>query len=217
MAPKPHVDDLENKLRGAIDTYERERERVECHLCSLSLGAAAWARAVRPRELAMPVPGHRDDCSSKLWRTRCPNCRKTVFFFSCSCGSRVFFDAPGDPWPRHECTTTTGRAINPQAALRRGAQGLPLLSVTPEGDERQVAGKIIQADAESARGAPYVEVTLEEPAESTSPLAMQITFLVPRRLYLSLHCQPGDQLWALLKPPPVDGGLWVADEVRLLK
>ena len=49
----------------------------------------------------MSVPTHRAGCDTRLWPTTCPDCGKTVFFFSCTCGSRVFFDEPGFPWPRH--------------------------------------------------------------------------------------------------------------------
>jgi len=35
------------------------------------------------------------------WKTTCPDCKKAVFFFSCSCGSKIFFDSLGDPWPLH--------------------------------------------------------------------------------------------------------------------
>jgi hypothetical protein len=31
-----------------------------------------------------------------------------VFFFSCSCGSRVFFEELGEPWPVHDCRSTSG-------------------------------------------------------------------------------------------------------------
>ncbi len=33
----------------------------------------------------------------------CPTCKKDIFYFECSCGSRVFFDKLGPPWPVHDC------------------------------------------------------------------------------------------------------------------
>jgi len=54
-------------------------------------------------ELPMPVPTHAASCSTKTWHTECPECHKPVFF-SCTCGSKVFFDALGDPWPHHSDT-----------------------------------------------------------------------------------------------------------------
>ena len=50
----------------------------------------------------MSVPTHRAGCETRMWSTRCPSCQASVFFFSCSCGSRVFFDSPGPPWPLHQ-------------------------------------------------------------------------------------------------------------------
>ncbi len=49
----------------------------------------------------MPVPTHRAGCQTMIWRTNCPDCHKPVWFFSCTCGSKVFFDSKGDPWPLH--------------------------------------------------------------------------------------------------------------------
>lgn len=39
-----------------------------------------------------------------MWRTTCQDCTARVYFFSCSCGSRVFFESPGEPWPLHART-----------------------------------------------------------------------------------------------------------------
>jgi hypothetical protein len=50
----------------------------------------------------MPVPTHRYDCTTRMWETSCPDCDDTVYFFSCSCGSKVFFDLPEPPWDPHE-------------------------------------------------------------------------------------------------------------------
>jgi hypothetical protein len=49
----------------------------------------------------MAVPNHDPSCSTLTWATNCPDCHRAVFFFSCSCGSKVFFDSLGDPWPLH--------------------------------------------------------------------------------------------------------------------
>lgn len=50
----------------------------------------------------MPVPTHRDDCKTKTFSTSCPDCGNKVYYFSCSCGSKVFFDLPYPPWNPHE-------------------------------------------------------------------------------------------------------------------
>jgi len=42
-------------------------------------------------------------CNTRTYPTRCRYCGEAVFFFSCSCGCKVFFDALGSPWPEHNC------------------------------------------------------------------------------------------------------------------
>jgi hypothetical protein len=34
-----------------------------------------------------------------------------VFYFSCECGSAVFFDELGEPWPIHDCDTSWARGL----------------------------------------------------------------------------------------------------------
>ena len=52
-------------------------------------------------------------CGAVTWKTQCPrlNCRADVYFFKCNCGSRVFFDSLGDPWPIHDCDLSWGRGL----------------------------------------------------------------------------------------------------------
>ena len=51
----------------------------------------------------MSTPRHGVICRTRTFPTKCSNCGDKVFFFSCSCGSRVFFDELGWPWPEHDC------------------------------------------------------------------------------------------------------------------
>ncbi len=51
----------------------------------------------------MSVPTHGPDCISKAYKTRCPDCGNDVFFFTCNCGTKIFFDDLGYPWPEHHC------------------------------------------------------------------------------------------------------------------
>lgn len=50
----------------------------------------------------MPVPTHREGCVTRIWPTTCPECGEDVYFFSCTCGSKVYFDLPQPPWNPHE-------------------------------------------------------------------------------------------------------------------
>lgn len=49
------------------------------------------------------VPSHGPQCDTRTYPTRCRYCETAVFFFQCSCGSRMLFDDLGEPWPRHDC------------------------------------------------------------------------------------------------------------------
>ena len=51
----------------------------------------------------MSVPRHGVECRTRTFPTKCSNCGDAVFFFSCTCGSRVLFDQLGWPWPEHDC------------------------------------------------------------------------------------------------------------------
>ena len=42
-------------------------------------------------------------CRTRTFPTKCRHCQAKVFFFSCDCGSAVFFDHLGPPWPVHPC------------------------------------------------------------------------------------------------------------------
>ena len=50
-------------------------------------------------------------CNAITWPTKCPGCKAPIFFFSCKCGSRVFFDELGVPWPIHDCDTSWARSL----------------------------------------------------------------------------------------------------------
>lgn len=49
----------------------------------------------------MAIPSHNPGCHTRTFETRCLDCHQKVFFFSCSCESKVLFDKLGDPWPLH--------------------------------------------------------------------------------------------------------------------
>lgn len=51
----------------------------------------------------MSVPTHGIHCNARTFPMKCTNCGDEVFYFSCNCGSKVFFDELGPPWPVHDC------------------------------------------------------------------------------------------------------------------
>ena len=42
-------------------------------------------------------------CNTRTFPTVCKYCNGDVFYFSCDCGSKIFFDSLGRPWPIHRC------------------------------------------------------------------------------------------------------------------
>lgn len=53
-------------------------------------------------------------CGAVTWKTNCPSCGAEVYFFKCNCGSKVFFDGLGVPWPIHDCEFSWGRGLERQ-------------------------------------------------------------------------------------------------------
>lgn len=51
----------------------------------------------------MSIPTHSIFCITKAFSTACPDCNQSVWFFSCNCGSKVYFNELGEPWPIHYC------------------------------------------------------------------------------------------------------------------
>ena len=60
-------------------------------------------------------------CNAVTWNTKCPGCKEPVFFFHCNCGSKVFFDSLGHPWPIHDCEISWTRNLS---RIRNGAGGV---------------------------------------------------------------------------------------------
>ena len=50
-------------------------------------------------------------CNTRTWPAKCPTCKGPVFYFTCNCGCKVFFDELGQPWPIHDCDTSWTRKL----------------------------------------------------------------------------------------------------------
>ncbi len=50
-------------------------------------------------------------CGASTRPGQCPSCGGSIFYFSCDCGSKVFFDDLGGDWPRHNCTSDWVRSL----------------------------------------------------------------------------------------------------------
>lgn len=52
-------------------------------------------------------------CGAKTIPVKCKSCGEEVFYFSCNCGCKVFFDELGGEWPEHYCRrySTNSRSV----------------------------------------------------------------------------------------------------------
>lgn len=77
----------------------------------------------------MPVPNHGPTCQTLTYPTRCSRCGESVFYFQCTCGSKVYFDDLED-FARHDCANTPPRVTPPPRNTRlhviiQNPRGLP--------------------------------------------------------------------------------------------
>ena len=87
-------------------------------------------------------PAHGRWCNTRTFSTICKYCRGDVFYFSCDCGSKLFFDSLGYPWPIHRCAE-----YEPSPTLSRlGQEDLSgsLLSYLSDNDAEQLSKFIDQ-------------------------------------------------------------------------
>jgi hypothetical protein len=85
-------------------------------------------------------------CSARTFPMRCRYCSADVFYFSCNCGSKVFFDDLGGDWPIHDCAThvvAQVRVAIEEKYARRLAErkrpktwAPPIVALQPAGNER---------------------------------------------------------------------------------
>lgn len=55
------------------------------------------------RSVAINTSIHGAWCNARTIPMRCRYCGEDVFYFTCNCGCKVFFDALGSPWVTHNC------------------------------------------------------------------------------------------------------------------
>ena len=53
-------------------------------------------------------PTHGYWCNTRTFPTVCRYCGNSVFYHQCDCGSKVFFNSLGSPWPVHNCQNLAG-------------------------------------------------------------------------------------------------------------
>jgi hypothetical protein len=82
----------------------------------------------------LTVPNHGPNCEQvKCHPMRCSNCGRKVHYWSCTCGSIVFFDQLGPDWPKHDCSSTGGPIVCPTCGSIIHKSDLS----APDGDTRE--------------------------------------------------------------------------------
>ena len=61
---------------------------------------------------------HGPSCNATTFPTTCRLCSTPVFYYSCECGSKVFFEELGYPWPIHDCLVTNQPVDNSPSTYR---------------------------------------------------------------------------------------------------
>lgn len=117
-------------------------------------------------------------CNAVTFPTKCRDCNEAVFYFHCDCGSAVFFDALGEPWPIHDCETPWTRkltrwtdesgAINvelaPGITARRPPQGTIDAAVATDAQSRKQRSDPIKAIMPDANASATITGVLREKA-----------------------------------------------------
>ncbi len=126
-------------------------------------------------------------CNTRTFRATCRGCSAGIFVFMCDCGSRVLFDALGQPWPVHDCDTSWTRGLvrttHPDGsisvqlksgiAIIRPAAGFAVESSTLSRLQRKVredSKPPIQAIEPSLSGRKELVGALREIARNADPL-----------------------------------------------
>ena len=83
------------------------------------------------RREKMSVPRHGVDCRTRTFPTKCKDCGDEVFYFSCTCGSKVFFEELGMAvaralLPVHQVGSAMGAWQASGEIARRRSRGVPV-------------------------------------------------------------------------------------------
>src|SRR5690606_17773624 len=97
---------------------------------------------------------------SKTHPTVCKGCGRNVFYYENTHGSRVFFDALGNPWPKHKCDRSKYRE---QALKRKVARADRKRKKLKALTEKNVAPKASAVALSEKKPAPVTPVADKKP------------------------------------------------------
>ena len=116
-------------------------------------------------------------CGSRTFPTNCPTCRAKVYYFSCDCGSRVFFDDLGGSWPRHDCDTSWANSLvrTIDSTGRIAVRLSPNVTATRSGDFSGIDESLAaRARAKRERPDPIVRIDF-------TPSALEMPSSIPKK------------------------------------
>lgn len=68
----------------------------------------------------MGVPTHGPRCQTVFsGPARCQTCDRFVYYWGCTCGSRVLFDVVGQTWSKHRCAVTATSKTGPRSSKNK--------------------------------------------------------------------------------------------------
>jgi len=114
------------------------------HGCRCGFGGEGHlGRPSGPSEISTPAGRQRIYTDSHVDpNARCPVCRACVFFYQSPSGGRVYFDALGQPWPKHPCTDNSNLERDDNTILETLYQQLKAFNLptemAPYSDGKQV-------------------------------------------------------------------------------
>ena len=129
--------------------------------------------------------GHGSWCRLNAYWTDCPDCGQEVFYWSCTHGSKVFFDELGGDWPQHECAhkqrvrerserlfgpwqqETIARQNKPESRVNRPAVPTPRPAKSRSAAPRRPAQPTQRTYAQATTVPPASSMRIETPHEAS--------------------------------------------------
>lgn len=169
----------------------------------------------------MSIPHHKPGCITKAYKTRCPKCSADVFYFSCNCGTKVFFDELGYPWDIHNCKK--GRSEEPKSAKRV----LRVKTIKPRSDDVEVVGRIVRINdmvsneygikSDDALKLGLSHVVIQTRVEKINVCLQYHAFVNSKRLQ-DRKTWVGKSVIGLLCPQKSNDGIfWMIEDFKIMK
>lgn len=136
----------------------------------------------------MPAPKLRPSCRTTTYRTRCPDCDATVFFMSCTCGSKVFFDSLEPDWREHadRCVPYLMRSLRRHPSTRELRRLVEFETLTRGLAPPEVHAQLVGAEN---RAAGRVRFELRPPGQDSITIVANLHAVQPADLRARLRLE----------------------------